>query len=124
MGVVLEVHLNDGLDTLAAYSDHTARYINHGGKLIVWESPENNMNSHIDLLLDSGQRIAEVIGPWQEKRRAPPPQGHVRINMLTASGLHFGEGPLGSLSSDPMGGPAIAAGIQLMNALIEGAGHA
>src|SRR5262245_6856138 len=36
-GVVLEVHLAEGLDTLAAYADHAARYLNHGGNVIVWE---------------------------------------------------------------------------------------
>jgi len=118
-GVVLEICLSAGLDTLAAYSDHTARYINHGGRLIVWEESESEMNSHIDELLRAGQRIADAIGPWDKERRTAPPKGHVRINMLTALGLHFGEGPFGVLSADPMGAPVILAGTQLMKALIE-----
>ena len=118
-GVVLEVHLSDGLDTLAAYSDHTARYINHGGRLIVWEMPDDFVATLIDELLLTGQLVANVIGRWEEPRRAAPPKGHVRLNMLTASGLHFGEGTLDALGADPMGGPVIAAGASLMKALIE-----
>ena len=34
LGVVVEVSLRKGLDTLAAYADGTGRYINCGGKMI------------------------------------------------------------------------------------------
>jgi hypothetical protein len=119
LGVVLEVHLKDGLDTLAAYSDRTATYINHGGRLIVWDSQDDSIGNLIDDLLRTGQSVADVIGRWEEPRRPAPPKGHVRLNMLTPSGLHFGEGPLDALSVDPMGGPLIAAGTRLMMALIE-----
>ena len=100
MGVVLEVQMQAGLDTLAAYADHTARYINHGGKLIVWEGSGTDMDQRIDAVLNAGQRVADAIGPWAEARRGPPPKGHVRLNMLTPSGLHFGEGPFEILSRD------------------------
>lgn len=118
IGVVLEVQMRTGLDTLAAYADHTARYINHGGKLIVWEAAGADMDHRIDALLTEGQRVANAIGPWEEPRRGAPPKGHVRLNMLTPSGLHFGEGPFEILSNDPMGGPVISAGTELMQALI------
>jgi hypothetical protein len=118
LGVVLEVHLKAGLDTLAAYADGGARYINHGGHLVVWEAVDSTISKLIDDLLSEAQRVADMIGPWEEPRRGPPPKGHVRLNMLTASGLHFGEGPFASLSEDPMRGPLIAAGTRLMTALI------
>jgi hypothetical protein len=119
MGVVLEVQMRTGLDTLAAYADHTARYINHGGRLIVWEATGKDMDQRVDALLHAGQHVANAIGPWKEPRRGPPPKGHVRLSMLTPLGLHFGEGPFEILSADPMGGPVIAAGTVLMQALIE-----
>jgi hypothetical protein len=118
-GVVLEVSLSDGLDVLAAYADHSARYINHGGNVIVWDTRESAMDRHIDDLLGACQRIVDVIGPWKGERPGPPPEHGVRINMLTPAGLHFGEGPFDTLSADAMGGPAITAGAQLMQALIE-----
>jgi hypothetical protein len=119
LGVILEVHLEEGLDTLAAYADTSARYINHGGPMIVWEALDDDISRLIADLLREGQRIADVIGPWTEPRRPPPPRNHVRVNMLTPAGLHFGEGPLAVLSADAMGGPVIAAGTRLMMALIE-----
>lgn len=119
LGVVLEVHLEGGLDTLAAYADHSARYLNYSGKVIVWESPEPAMNQFVDRLLYVGKHIAQHIGPWREPRRPAPPRDFVRINVLTPSGLHFGEGPMAALVNDSMGGPAINAATDLMNALIE-----
>lgn len=119
LGVVLEVHLEGGLDSLAGYADHSARYINFSGRTIVWDAPKPAMNQLIDRLLFVGRHIAQAIGPWLEPRRGTPPPGYVRINVLTPSGLHFGEGPMSLLTNDSMGGPAISAGIDLMNALIE-----
>lgn len=119
LDVVLEVALEEGLDTLAAYSDHTARYINYTSKLIVWETPQPAIDALVDSLLAAGQRVVDVIGVWTEPRRPPPRRNHVRLNMLTPSGLHFGEGRLDLLTVDLMGGPVIAAGTRLMKALID-----
>lgn len=118
-GVVLEVHLDEGLDTLAAYADHSARYFNHGGGVIIWEADDPAIAAHIDRLLRVGQQVAELIGPWTEARRPAPPPGHARLNMLTPSGLHFGEGTLEVLSADPKGSPLLEAGARLMQALVE-----
>lgn len=118
LGVVLEVGLENGCDTLAAYRDHSARFINHSGKLIVWESRDPQVDTHIDQLLRAGQRVAENIGPGNVPRRAPPSNGQVRLNLLTPSGLHFGEGPFGTLARDPTAGPIITVGAKLMGALI------
>jgi len=117
-GVILEVPVDRGLDTLAAYEDGTARYINHSGRTIVWEADDRRIAGLITDLLKVGQAVANRIGPWTEPRRGIPADGSVRINMLTPSGLHFGEGPFDVLARDPMGGPVIAAGTALMQALI------
>jgi hypothetical protein len=42
----------------------------------------------------------------------------VRINLLTPSGLHFGQGAFEVLASDPMGGPVIGSATRLMQELI------
>lgn len=117
-GVVVEVTLDEGLDIVAAYADHTARYFNYSGAAIVWERPNENLNSVIDSLLDAGKVVAAQIGPWEGERPAAPPQGQVRISMLAPSGLHFGQGPFDDLSGDPLGGPVIVAAMQLMQSLI------
>ncbi|HTU57103.1 MAG TPA: hypothetical protein VMF89_01695, partial [Polyangiales bacterium] len=77
LGVVLEVALEQGTDTLAAYADHSARFISHSGKLIVWESRDPQIDAHIDQLLHGGQHLAERIGLWTEPRHLPPSNGNV-----------------------------------------------
>ncbi len=118
-GVVIEVALEQGLDILVAYEDYTARYFNYSGAAIVWDKPDNSLNESIASLLSIGQTVVDRIGPWDNERPKPPERGNVRLNFLTPRGLHFGEGPFNLLSKDPMGGPVIAAGIKLMQQLIE-----
>jgi len=122
LGVVLEIQMPGGLDTLAAYADHTARYINHGGNLLIWEAAAPDISRLIDALLQAGQTVVDVIGPADEPRRGPPPKDNVRLNMLTPSGLHFGEGAWSAFAKDALGGPVLSAGAGLMTALIERAG--
>jgi hypothetical protein len=102
LGVVLEVPMHGGLDLLAAYSEHTARYYNYSGAGIVWEHPNDSLDGLIDALLESGRRILPAISPWKENRPTAPPAGRVRINLLAPSGLHFGEGSFQALAADPI----------------------
>ena len=117
-GVVVEVALDEGLDIVAAYADHTARYLNYSGAAIVWERPNESLDQPIDSLLAAGRMVAAQIGPGEGPRPAAPLKGQVRISMLVPSGLHFGQGPFDALSGDPLGGPVIAAAMQLMQSLI------
>lgn len=118
-GVVLDVHLDAGLDTLAAFADHSARYFNHAGSAIVWETTDPEVDELIDELFEIGTVIVHQIGPWNSTRPAPPPPGEARISILTPAGLHFGQAPLRALSGDPMGGAALSVGARLMQALIK-----
>lgn len=119
LGVVLEVSMPDGLDLLAAYPDHTARYYNFSGGAIIWEHPDTSLDAHIDQLLEASRQVVERIGPWDKPRPGPPGKDEVRLNFLTPSGLHFGQGPMDVLSRDAMGGPIIHIGAALMSAMIE-----
>jgi len=117
-GVVVEVALKGGADIVAAYSDHTARYLNYSGAAIIWEHPDTSLDAEIDALLKAGQAVANVIGPW-EQARPPAPQGeNVRLNMLTPGGLHFGYGSFKSLYEEPMGRSIIDPATRLMQSLI------
>jgi hypothetical protein len=107
-----------GLDIVAAYADGRARYFNFSGAAIVWESPDNSLRPLIDDVLRVGKVVADRIGPWEDARPPAPPRGHARINVLTPSGLHFGQAPFDVLSHDPLGGPVISAAVALMQALI------
>jgi hypothetical protein len=118
LGVVVEVGMPEGLDLLVAYADGSARYYNYSGAGVVWERPDDSLAPPIEALLAAGQRVAAQIGPWTEPRPAAPGAGTARINLLTPSGLHFGQAPFDALWQDALGGPVLVAAQQLMQALI------
>ena len=113
-GVVVEVGLEKGVDILAAYTDYTARYLNFSGAGEIWERPNSSLDGQIQALLEAGQKVANVIGPWEQERPEAPTNGNVRLNMLTPGGLHFGYGGFKTLSNDPMGKSLIDPATQLM----------
>jgi hypothetical protein len=118
LGVVVEMTSALGVDYVAAYADHSARYLNWSGAAVFWDERSPKVNAEIDAVLAAGAAIVRQIGPWEESRRPPPPTDHARINILTPSGLHFGEGPMDDLARDGMGGPVISAALKLMQTLM------
>ena len=117
-GVVVEVAMPQGLDLLAAYTDHSARYYNFSGAAVVWEHPDMSLDSDIDQLLAASRQVVAQIGPWEQARPAPPPPGQARMSFLTPSGLHFAQGPMAALARDPLGGRVIQLATILMKDLI------
>jgi hypothetical protein len=117
-GVVVDVPMKSGFDTLAAYEDRSARYLNFSGGAIVWEAPDSRLDDHIRKLMVAGQALARMIGPW-DGERPPLTPGQARISLLTPSGLHFGQAPFEALAQDAMAAPIIAAATELMQALIQ-----
>lgn len=118
LGVIIEVGMADGLDVLAVYEDGTARYINHSGKMIIWDAPTKDSNELIDHLFDVSETVVNQIGPWKDARRPQPAREMVRLSFLVSGQLYFGEGPFDVLQSDAMGGPVINAATTLMAFLI------
>jgi hypothetical protein len=119
LGVVVEVGMEKGLDLVAGYSDHSARYYNFSGAGVVWEHPNDSLNGAIEELLRVGSTVLQSVGPWEGNRPSAPKAGNARVNLLTPSGLHFGQGPLDVLSKDRLGGSIIASAFRLMQALIQ-----
>lgn len=118
-GVIVEVGMQNGADIVAAYNDCTARYINYTGAGVIWEHPNDSLDSKIKALLDAGQAVANRIGPWEQERPGPPENHNVRLSMLTPSGLHFGYGGFQTLSNEPMGKAIIDPATALMLSLTE-----
>jgi hypothetical protein len=117
-GVVVEVGIDGGLDLLAAYADHTARYYNHSGAGVVWERPDGSLDAQIDALLAAARPLCDFVEPWAGELPAPPPVDEARINMLTPAGVRFGQGPWDDLAQAG-GGQVLAAATQLMRSLID-----
>jgi hypothetical protein len=117
-GVVVDIPMKAGFDTLAAYEDRSVRYLNFSGSAIVWDAPDSRLDDHVRKLMIAGQALARMIGPWDGKR-PPLTPGQARISLLTPSGLHFGQAPFEALAQDAMAAPIIAAATGLMQALIQ-----
>ncbi|MBL7798239.1 MAG: hypothetical protein JNJ90_17225 [Saprospiraceae bacterium] len=118
LGVIVEVGMEGGLDTLAAYSDHTARYINYTGSMIIWDNHDDaTAGQLIEDLFAKSREIVSKIGPWDNPRRPAPAQGMVRISFLVSDELYFGEGPIQVLFNDPMANPALMSATALMQFL-------
>jgi len=115
LAVIIEVGLDEGLDVLASFNDGTARYINHTGKILIWEKTDDEAGNKItnELFADS-QNIVDQIGVWDKPRRPYPTKGNVRITFLVSDGLYFGEGPMDVLFNDPLASPALNKATELM----------
>jgi hypothetical protein len=122
-GVIVGVGMKGGVDIVAAYADHSARYFNYRGTAVIWEHPDDSLKGEIENLLAAGKNIIHNIGPWENERPDVPPAGQARASMLTPGGLHFGQAPLNALANDEMGGPIIKAATDLMGALIKKSGE-
>jgi hypothetical protein len=118
LGIVVEITTRKGLDLLAAYSDHSARYYTYSGGGMVWEHPDESLNFLIDELLTASKQIVNRIGPWEQARLPAPPRGHARMSFLTPSGLHFGEGPVKDLTQDPTASQVLQLATALTAALV------
>jgi hypothetical protein len=117
LGVIIEVGLQEGLDTLAAYSDGTARYINHAESMIIWETGTDISNDIIKQLFSDSEIVIGRIGAWDKARLPPPKVGEIRLSFLVSDGLYFGQGPFEVLQKDAMGGPVIQSGLALLQFL-------
>ena len=116
-GVIVDMPMPAGLDTLAAYEDRSARFLSHGGRAIIWDHPDTSLDAESDALLAAGRTLVSQIGPWVGERPPLPPH-EARISILTPSGLHFGQGALGVFQRDARAAPVLAAATALMRALI------
>lgn len=88
LGVVVEVPMENGFDTLAAYADGRVRYINFAGSVIVVEAE----GSADPLVLDLLRRATFLASrPPLPRDPSPPPSDTVRMHALTRRGIHTAE---------------------------------
>ncbi len=113
-GVVIEVPLETGLDTLAAYRDGSVRYIHGSGHTSLFEGPVEGLLPLVRQLFAASQAVVDRIGPTDAPRR-PAPTGGVRLSFIVSDGLYFGEGPMNALMSDGLAGPVLQAGVAILD---------
>jgi hypothetical protein len=117
LGVIVEMPVAAGFDTLAAYSEGGVRYINYTSKLAIFEKVPS-LQPYVQRLFTASEPIVARIGPSEEPRRPPPPGGRVRLTFLVSDGLYFGEGPIATMQGDAMAGPVIQRAGELLKAAV------
>jgi hypothetical protein len=118
LGVVVEVPLDGGLDTLAAFADEGVRYINQTGKTSIFEGPIAALSPSVKRLFDASRAVIARIGPWGKPRLPPPGRDRVRLTFLVSDGLYFGEGEMDVFQRDAMAGPVIQAAGELLQRVV------
>jgi hypothetical protein len=119
LGTIVEVGLPEGIDTLAVFTDGGARYINHSGKMVIVEGTPNAFDSEIKRVITASQPIVAAIGPWNNDRLPPPPNGTVRMTFLVSDGLYFGQGPTDVMQKEQIAAPLINAATALLVKMVE-----
>jgi hypothetical protein len=117
-GVVMEVPVDNWVDTLAAYSDGRARYLNGKGGAIVWEVPEETrISSLVNSFINAAKPLVEKA-PVHNKHQ-PTKNNVVRISILTYGGTHIIEAKQSDITERHILSSAYNAGTQLFLALLE-----
>ncbi|MFM6954444.1 MAG: hypothetical protein ACKOWL_05615 [Sphingobacteriaceae bacterium] len=119
LGIVLEIKLPEGLDTLAAYRNGVATYISYSEKTIFWDATTKESEQLSNQLFEAAEKIHHKLSAWPQERLDPPHTNHLRINLLSEHGLYFGQGPITMLFNDALARPTLLAATNLMRYLIE-----
>jgi hypothetical protein len=88
-GIIVDAPQPGGLDTLAAYSNGSVRFIHHAGGAILWEpGPEgaNPLRPLVDALLEAAAAVPRSSQPASWTVPATP-LGNFQATLLTGDGL-------------------------------------
>ncbi len=107
LGVILEAGVDDGLETLAAYTDYSVAYIDSRGGIKTWATLETGIRERLVNYFASAATLAEQLRPSDKPRFPPPFAGMARITLLLSDGRYFGQGPGNNLTRDVISGPLI-----------------
>ncbi|AXA94221.1 hypothetical protein [Massilia sp. YMA4] len=117
LGIVVEVPLEEGLDALAAYADGSVRYINHTGRVAVFEGAPAEVAEQGKRLVHTA--IALAVRAPVKQRMAPPALGAVRFSLLAADGLHVREGTFAEIARDKLTGPVLQEAQRLLDTVVK-----
>jgi hypothetical protein len=117
-GVVVEMPLRGGLDTLAVYADGSVRYINQTGNIAVIENGNSDIEFSIERLLHVSQDVVNRMGPWKKTRLPPPGKGKTRLSFVVSDGLYFGEGLAEVMQNEPQAGPVLREAAKLLQLVV------
>ena len=85
LGVVVEVPMRGAYDTLAAYQDGSARYLNFSGAAIFWDARDATIKSLCQRLFGSTIPESPRAVPRQDTML---PKAGTQVTLLTRSGMY------------------------------------
>jgi len=106
LGAVTEVPMKSAYDTLAAYQDGSARYLNFSGSSIFWDKPDEIINRMCQTMLNSSAQAGARAKP---RLSLLLPKSGIQVTLLTRSGIY-------AISDPPE--PVVKAAASLMRELI------
>ncbi|HKA89146.1 MAG TPA: hypothetical protein VKE22_15870 [Haliangiales bacterium] len=117
LGAIVEVNTVEGIDTLAAYADGSARYLLHTGQRVLWDRPDGRLDEAIARVMSAARAAVPHVPPG---RLAGDPGPQVaRHTLLTAGGLRSIEEPMAEASVDASPrGPLFAALTDLLKQVL------
>jgi hypothetical protein len=83
LGVIIEVPMSGGYDTLAAYADGSARYLNYSGSGIFWDKPDDIIKSLCTNFIKS---TLPASGSAKPRNGVSLPKTGTQVTLLTRSG--------------------------------------
>jgi hypothetical protein len=120
LGVILEAGVDDGLETLAAYTDYQVDYIDSHSNMRHWDATKLDLRRRLVNYFVSAASLVEQLRPSDKPRFPPTFAGMARITLLVSDGLYFGQGPVNNLTKDELSGPIIRQANNLLANLIAG----
>ena len=85
LGAVIEVQMKDAYDTLAAYQDGSARYLNFSGSSIFWDKTDERIKGMCQTLLKSTAQAGARAKP---RMNLSLPKSGIQVTLLTRSGIY------------------------------------
>ncbi len=87
LAVIVEVANNGGLDTLAAFCDGTARYINYTEKMLVYEDQDEEVEALTDDLFNKSIEVVNGLAWFADERDGVlAHEGDLRMTFILTDG--------------------------------------
>jgi hypothetical protein len=118
VGVVLEVPVENWVDTLAAYSDGRARYLNGTGGVIVHEvAGDPRLDSLVKGVIEAAKPLVQKAPAFDKHR--PQNSEVIRVSILTYEGIRMMEAKESDITGSHPMSPVFNAGTRLFLTLLE-----
>jgi tetratricopeptide (TPR) repeat protein len=115
LGVVIEIAMEQGLDTLAVFADGSARFINQAGNAMIWDAHTQQSDAIVRQILAIAQPLAEGLPLRRRDPGGLPSNLEMSHHFPTRSGTTIGSKVYGEEPSPPALGRLLVAGSEMVD---------